>query len=232
MFDQLMESRPLPTRSTSQILLSIAAHTVVIAVSIQLTRAAATTIEKRPPEISMLLTRPPLHIETHSAAAASTATAPAAPTLALPTPPMTVPTDIPPVDLGTKLNTSQFLVKGIAPIGVPNGGPDPVTTDTQLVATLTQVEDPAGYLSGPLPVYPPALRAVGVEGSVQLRYIVGVNGRVEPGSITVSRSTNRAFEEPAEEAVRLATFRPAKIRGHVVRQLVEQVVRFTLGPRG
>ncbi len=232
MFDQLMESRPMRTRSTTQMLLSVAAHTVVIAVSIQLTRAAAATIEKRPAATEMLLTRPPTPRPSITPSTSRSAVSVPAPALALPAPPITIPTNIPPVVLDTKLYASQFLSKGARSIGVPDGTPDLITADTQFVASLAQAEDPAQYLSGPAPAYPPALRTLGIEGSVQLRYIVGVDGRAEPGSITVSRSTNRAFEEPAADAVRLAKFRPAKIRGRVVRQLVEQVVRFTLGAHG
>jgi len=227
MFEQLVESRPPRTRSTGQMLVSIAVHTVIIAVSIQLTRAVA-----RPAATEMLLTRPPIHIETRRDASPSSHAASPAPLLALPTAPLTVPAAIPPIDLGGRFDTSQFDLKGRQPAGPPGERSTDLTTDPHFVATLAQADDPAVDLEGPLPVYPSALRQVGIEGSVQLRYIVGVDGRAESGSVKVTRSTNTAFELPATEAIRLARFRPARIGGRVVRQVVEQVVRFTLGTRG
>ena len=93
---------------------------------------------------------------------------------------------------------------------------------------MRDADEPAQYLDGPEPVYPAALRQVGVEGWVQLRYIVGIDGHAEPGSIRSLQSSSTAFELPAIEAVARAHFRPARRRGRVVRQLVEQIVRFSV----
>ena len=49
------------------------------------------------------------------------------------------------------------------------------------------------------------------------------------GRFRCSNSTNKAFETPAIEAIKKSNFKPAKIKGTAVRQLVEQVVRFTIG---
>ena len=59
MFDQLVESRPVRSRSTAQMVVSIAAHTVVIALSIQLTRAVAATIVNQPIATEMRIFRAP-----------------------------------------------------------------------------------------------------------------------------------------------------------------------------
>ena len=69
---------------------------------------------------------------------------------------------------------------------------------------------------------------MGVEGSVHVRYIVGVDGRADPGSIQALLSTNTAFEAPAVNAIAGAHFRPVRRKDRVVRQLVEQIVRFTV----
>ena len=61
-----------------------------------------------------------------------------------------------------------------------------------------------------------------------LRYIVGMDGHAEPGSVQSLQSSNVAFEAPAIEAVVHANFRPARLKGRVVRQLVEQIVRFAV----
>jgi len=94
--------------------------------------------------------------------------------------------------------------------------------------TVDQVDDPVQYVGGPLPKYPDSLKAAKIEGRVTVRYIVGTNGLVEANSLQVINSTSKEFEAPALEAIRKSTFRPAKMKGVPVRQIVEQVVRFTL----
>lgn len=94
--------------------------------------------------------------------------------------------------------------------------------------TSQQVDDPVQWVGGPLPKYPDSLKAAKVEGRVVLRYIVEANGQVEESSVQLLSSTHKEFEEPAIEAIKRSTFRPAKLKGVPVRQMVEQVVRFTL----
>jgi TonB family protein len=93
--------------------------------------------------------------------------------------------------------------------------------------TVDQVDDPVAYVGGPSPKYPDSLKAAKVSGSVTMRFVVGTDGRAESSSVQVLNSTNRAFEDPAIEAIKGSTFRPARIKDTPVRQLVEQVVRFT-----
>jgi len=92
----------------------------------------------------------------------------------------------------------------------------------------TQVDVPVKQSGCTAPKYPPELRAAKVNGSVTLRYIVGVDGRIETGSVQVTSSTNRAFEQPAIDAVLACTQTPAMIKGNPVRQIIEQVVRFAI----
>jgi uncharacterized protein (TIGR02246 family) len=92
----------------------------------------------------------------------------------------------------------------------------------------TQVDVPVKQLACTAPKYPPELRAAKVNGSVTLRYIVGVDGRIETGSVQVTSSTNRTFEQPAIDAVLTCTSTAAMIKGNPVRQIVEQVVRFAI----
>jgi protein TonB len=228
MFDELVESRPQRQRSIAQGAASIAAHTVLIAISIQLTRAAAATIAKAPPETEMRLARAPgpkvPRPGTTAAAASALTAAPAV--VAMPAP-ISIPISIPAVALTRGFDPTRIGQTGDAQ-GIPTGVADQGTEDSRAVATLPEVDEAARYLDGPTPRYPPALRQAGIEGSVQLQYIVGVDGAVEPGSISVLRSTNMSFEAPAIDAIIAAHFRPARIKGHKVRQLVEQMVRFTI----
>jgi hypothetical protein len=47
--------------------------------------------------------------------------------------------------------------------------------------------------------------------------------------VKVLESTDPSFTGAASGALQRMRFRPARVRGRVVRQLVEQVIRFTLG---
>lgn len=78
------------------------------------------------------------------------------------------------------------------------------------------------------PKYPEALRSVGVEGIVAMRFIVSAEGRVEPGSIDVISSPNKIFSDAVRSALLNAKYRAAEAGGNKVRQLVEQSFTFRL----
>jgi periplasmic protein TonB len=227
MFEQLMESEPRRVRRVPQTIASIAIHTVIIAISIQLTRAVAESAKKPVPETPMLLTRPPAPSIAHVTASAGQVVSAAPAALALPSAPIAVPVGLPPVETGPAFDPRRF--------GLDHGNrsdpatpPDGVAGDPGAAITQAMADDPAEYLDGPKPVYPPALRQVGVTGAVTLRYVVGVDGKVEPATMAVIDSSNASFAAAAIQAILGARFRPARLHGRSVRQLVEQVIRFTL----
>ena len=76
------------------------------------------------------------------------------------------------------------------------------------------------------PVYPPHLRAAGVQGRVELQVVVDTLGRVERGTLRIVHSDHPAFEAPAIESLRGARFRPARVMGRAVRVLVQIPVAF------
>jgi protein TonB len=78
------------------------------------------------------------------------------------------------------------------------------------------------------PRYPDALKSVGVEGVVAMRFIVGADGKVEPGSINVIDSPHALFTAAVRQALLNARYRPAEAGGRSVRQLVEQTFSFKL----
>jgi TonB family protein len=80
----------------------------------------------------------------------------------------------------------------------------------------------------PQPVYPPALRGAGIEGTVQVTYVVDAIGHVEPGSIIVVSTDHSLMTESVRSALMEARFQPGKVRGTAVRSLVRQTVRFSL----
>jgi protein TonB len=91
-----------------------------------------------------------------------------------------------------------------------------------------QVERAVQVTRAAQPHYPDALKSVGVEGVVSMRFIVGADGRVEPGSISVIDSPNKLFSDAVRTALLNTRYRPAEAGGRSVRQLVEQSFTFRL----
>ena len=74
--------------------------------------------------------------------------------------------------------------------------------------------------------YPVGLERAGVSGMVQVEYVVGSEGRVDPQSVRALSSTHPAFFLAALEALRDARFRPARRGGRYIAVLVRQTIRF------
>ena len=68
-----------------------------------------------------------------------------------------------------------------------------------------------------------------VSGYVDASYVVDTLGHAEPVSWKVLKSTNAQFEAPARESIMKSVFKPARIKGAAVRQLVQQRLTFTIG---
>jgi protein TonB len=74
--------------------------------------------------------------------------------------------------------------------------------------------------------YPPLLRDAGVGGTVQLRFRVNEDGRVDASSIEVVSTDNEQFSEAAKKVVERMRFRPAKVNDRPVKVLVELPISF------
>ena len=93
------------------------------------------------------------------------------------------------------------------------------------VFSEAEVDVPAHLIHMPSPKCPEAARGMREDGKVVLEYVIGSDGRAEPGSIHVVRSNHYLFEQPAVQAVLKARFCPARRHGEAVRVKNEQ--RFT-----
>jgi periplasmic protein TonB len=92
-----------------------------------------------------------------------------------------------------------------------------------------QVERQVGVVPGNTPPrYPDALRSSGVEGQVIAEFVVDERGRAEEGSLRFVRSDNRLFEDAVKVALFRMRFVPAEAGGVKVRQLVQMPFVFTL----
>jgi TonB family protein len=100
--------------------------------------------------------------------------------------------------------------------------------DASKAYTENQVEQAVVPTRQAVPRYPESLRSVNVQGEVMVQYIVDARGRVEPGSIKILSSPHKLFADAVRAALLEARFRPAKVGGNAVRQLVEQPFVFKL----
>lgn len=106
------------------------------------------------------------------------------------------------------------------------GGPTREPDNDVYLPSLVQ-ETPE-LLTAPTPVYPPLLRAAGVQGRVIVAAVVDTLGQAENGSVRIVLSDNSGFDAAALATVRAARFRPARIYGRAVRVLVQVPVVFRL----
>jgi len=227
MFDQLVESRPTRERRAGQTVMSIVAHSILIIGSVHLTRAVARISPAHVTELPMMLARAP-HMDGRPAPMPARRSG-AIPSAPAPLPiPVSVGVDVPPVVAGPGFDPRRFGEGSAHGTHIPGLlGPDSLRSSSLVVAMLA-ADEQSRYLDGPPPRYPPVLRQSGIEGWAQVRFIVGLDGRAEAGSIDVVGSSHASFEAPAIEAIAASRFLPARLRGRSVRQLVEQVVRFKL----
>jgi TonB family protein len=89
-----------------------------------------------------------------------------------------------------------------------------------------EVDVPARPVEPLQPVYPPRLRALGVEGEVEARVAVLSNGSV--GSARLVESTRDEFTVAVGEALRGARFHPALRRGKPVSSWVTVRLHFRI----
>ena len=232
MFENLIESKPKKERTLGQSVTSLVLHVVLGYGAIKATAGAQEKLKEILQDSTMVFLKPPEPPppppETPPPDAIVTQTPPP---MGFQTvmPPTEIPKDIPPVNLNERFDAKDFSGKGVEG-GIASGvvgGTGPVSNQETFVEA--EVDDPVQPINFQKPRYPPVLQQAGIAGSVDVQYVVGTDGRAERESFKVIRSTNKAFEEPAREAILASTFKPARIKGQAVRQLVQQRVSFTIG---
>ena len=230
MFENLLESKSKKQRTIGQTVASLVVHGAIIFGAVKATQGVAESIKDRPVDTTMVFLKPP---------EAPPPPPPEQVVVANPPPkgfqtvvaPTDIPKDIPPIDLKQKaFDPKDFTGKGIEG-GVGTGvvgGTGPVDVKAE-VFTEAELDDPVSPISIPTPRYPPVLQSAGIAGSVDVQYIVDTTGHAEPPSFKVLKSSHQAFEEPAREAIMKGVYKPAKFRGKMVRQLVQQRISFKIG---
>lgn len=236
MFGVLVESNPGPRRRREVVVASAMAHAALALLAVWATAEGGSrdgpAIVMARDAVRPLYTQP-------APDAADRARGPAAPTNGVSSPeqaspqlpqvgsidvPDVLPTAAAPLGMPDADLLSRSRVTGDrAGVGVPRPGPGGVLDN--LVA-----EKPAIPLEGNVqPVYPDALRSAGIEGEVEVEFVIDASGRVRPGSFRVLRSDHARFTSSVREAVATHRFLPAEVRGTRVAVLVRQRFVFSLG---
>lgn len=82
------------------------------------------------------------------------------------------------------------------------------------------------YANQVLPVYPEVYKRTGFEGRVQIRVIVGRDGK--PESVSVVSSSDKLFAAAAEQAVQRNRYQPGTVRGKPVKFRIYETFVFQL----
>jgi protein TonB len=230
-FENLLESKAKKQRTVGQSTASVILHGLIIFAAVKATQAGAEGVKDKPVDTTMVFLKPPEAPPPPPPPEQVVLTNPPPKGFQTVVAPTDIPKDIPPIDLKQKaFDPKDFTGKGVEGgigTGVAGGtGPVDVKAD---VFTEAELDDPVQALNIPTPRYPPVLQSAGIAGSVDVQYIVDTTGHAEPPSFKVLKSTHQAFEEPAREAIMKGVFKPAKFRGRLVRQLVQQRVSFKIG---
>jgi protein TonB len=94
----------------------------------------------------------------------------------------------------------------------------------EIIYELSDLTQPPRPISRPSPTYPPELRRAGISGTVVLKFAVRADGTTS--QVTVQRSDNPAFEEPAIRAIRKWRFEPGEKDGKAVSVWVRLPIPF------
>ena len=119
-------------------------------------------------------------------------------------------------------------IEGTDPTDQPSSTPVP---SEDSVYSILNVEESAVRSEGSAaPIYPPELIEKAVEGSVLTNFVIDTTGRADSTTILILQSSHPLFVQSVRTAIPGMRFSPAMVRGHRVRQMVEQRFQFRITP--
>lgn len=231
MFTTLLASNAPKVRTRGSTAASLALHATMIGIAVWLT-ARQVSANPVPTDVHIAYMPQPAPAGTSAPPVQSPSKAlpMPAPPLAVPviSVPTVVPTALPLIDATpTPVTDATIFSVGQSRAAVPGGSATPVGGGDVAYDGFT-VDKPVVPLSGPPPRYPAMLKDAGVEGRVDVRFVVDTLGRVESGSVQVIDATHALFVESVRTALLRQRFMPAEVAGVRVRQLVTQPFVFTI----
>ena len=231
MFSRLPESNATRQRRTGGLVVSTAAHLVIIALAVRATALTATPAPRAPKQPPVYIARVPADPTPPPPPVRRLLRDPAMP--AVPTdvvlPPPVIDQGIPdhiPI-AGSMSNLIEPTFEPTTAIAATSSTTPNVSGDSPL--RENQVEKSVIAIPGTAtPRYPPMLQSAGLEGDVRAQFVVDTLGRVERGSVQVLETSHDLFATAVREALARARFQPAEVGGRHVRQLVEQTFTFRI----
>jgi periplasmic protein TonB len=238
MFDNLIESKAKPQRSTGGTIFSIVFHTAIIAAAVYGTLEAKQQLEKPKAEKVEFVKMekknepPPKEEPKPPPPKQEIVAAPPPPKgFQVLTAPVKIPDVLPDIDLSKKVtDEADFTGKGVAggiAKGVVGGTPPPANADQAYFEF--QVEKQVAPRPGnPGPRYPDMLRSANVEGEVLAQFVVDTTGRADMSTFKVLKSSHDLFTNAVRATLPNMRFYAAEIGGRKVKQLVQMPFQFTL----
>ncbi len=105
----------------------------------------------------------------------------------------------------------------------------PVFTIAEPRFVVKRVDVAPRVLPGAFASYPRGQRDAGIQGIVELQFIVGADGRIDPSSVSVVFESHPDFTASVREAMREMRFLPARIGDCAARSWARQRFEFRLG---
>ena len=229
MLNNLLESRPQRSRTTTGTIVSVVMHASVIGLAVHATLNAGQPVAQTQQRIAVYRVKEPEPVKKEAQVPDRTIA---------PTPrghqiliaPIDIPDSLPAVDLSHNLtNAADFT--GVGPDGGRADGtgvnsPAPTITDAM---NAEEVERPVVRAPGsPGPRYPDFLRSSGATGAVLVQFVVDTTGRAIISTFKVMSTTHELFAQAVERALPAMRFIPAEAGGRKVRQLVQQTFAFAI----
>ena len=106
----------------------------------------------------------------------------------------------------------------------------PTSTPGSVIGEAT-ADEPVRVRAEWVPRYPTALRAIGVEGIVEMEFVIDTTGRANLATARVISSPDERFTAAVRSALREARFVPGRYRGRAVSTLVRRAYHFELENR-
>ena len=108
------------------------------------------------------------------------------------------------------------------------GAGDALTSGTSSVRGEATVDEPVRVRIESVPRYPAQLRAAGIQGKVEMEFVVDTTGRVDISTIRVLSSPDDRFTAAVRGALGDARFVSGRYQNHPVRTLVRRAFEFRL----
>ena len=225
MFNNLIESKPKKQRTTGGLIFSGILHAIIGTAAVYGTLQAKEQLEKPKAEKVEFV-----DIKKKEEPPPPKEVPPPPKGFQVLTAPVKVPDVLPDIDLSKKVtDEADFSGKGVAggtSKGVV-GGTAPVNSDQPFFEF--QVDQQVRQLPGLGTLrYPAAMRTANRQGEVLAQFVVDEQGVADMTSFKALKSIDPAFTDAVRTALPTMRFAPARLKGRVVKQLVQQPFTFSL----